>query len=553
MNKKIKNIVLFCVIVSVLISSFFIEAVALTDGKSTISFSSSSIVLGNTVTVTVSAQKNDSEIVQGINLVLEYNENYLQLKSVIGDVDYRDSSVNDAAGIRNIKMVKEEEGRRPSISVVFTTLKAGTTTIKAFDCGLSTMYNDYIIDGASANLSINVPNKSFDNTLKKLTIGAGTLTPAFSSNVTEYKVTVPYNVEYFNIVGIPNHSGASVSYSSGDKGPKIKVGTTVRTVTVTAENGAVKKYNVTVTRLAQDATSSATSSQTSSETSSDTSSTPESNPLDVIVNGSEMKVSEDLSTVEKPAGLELGEYEYNGVNVPAFNNKAGTIIALYLIGEGNSGLYLYKPDTDTFEPLCILSSSAQFIILSVNTITEGDFTFDTENVFSLSTVNVNGNEVPAYIYKDEKLSDFAVVCAQNSAGEMGYYTYDISEGTLQRYNAQADIVKADKDVSGGIIAINDTVVVLGCFALTVIAIIAIIIVWAVRKKREKDEAAIESTSTQDAVFDWENEVIVGDDFADTQSDEDAKLDFEAFFEEQKNELNSDQEDEKNTDEPENEE
>ena len=542
MEKRIFKVLLSLILIFTVCFSITIIASA-ESGTTNIGFSSKTVNTNSNVVVTITfTAPSNTKIYGGVEALLKYDKEKLNFVS--------GNNVNDL-GTGIIKVAPTSDGNQTKVSA--------TITFKAKNVGSAyfEIYNG-IADGFevpsdNAAISIVAPTKSSDNTLKKLTVGAGTLTPAFSKYVTEYKVTVPYNIDYFNIDAVKNHSGASVSYSSGDKGPKIKVGTTVRTVTVTAENGAVKKYNITVTRLAQDATSSATSSQTSSETSSDTSSAPETNPLDVIVNGSEMKVSEDLSAVEKPAGLELGEYEYNGVNVPAFNNKAGTIIALYLIGEGNSGLYLYKPATDTFEPLCVLSSSAQFIILSVNTITEGDFTFDTENVFSLSTVNVNGNEVPAYIYKDEKLSDFAVVCAQNSAGEMGYYTYDISEGTLQRYNAQADIVKADKDVSGGIIAINDTVVVLGCFALTVIAIIAIIIVWAVRKKREKDEAAIESTSTQDAVFDWENEVIVGDDFADTQSDEDAKLDFEAFFEEQKNELNSDQEDEKNTDEPENEE
>ncbi len=525
-----KKIILSLIIsVSLILNVFSVSTFALTQGTSSIGVSGT-LNPGKTISVkvTITAARG---VVDNFNANVSYSAEHLQY------IPANDNKSNSTAA--GVVKILNDEGNSTTKSLTYTlsfkVLKVGTAEFKVYNIDANDGVNFIEVTGTSKKISITNPTKSSDNTLKRLKVGAGTLTPAFSPNVTEYKVTVPYDIDYFNIDAVKNHSGATVSYSSGDKGPNIKVGTTVRTVTVTAENGAVKKYNVTVTRLAQDATSSQTSSEVSSNTSSDTSSTPENDPLNVVVNGNELKVGEDLSQVKKPSGLELGEYKFNGINVPSFNNKSGTIIALYLIGEQGSGLYLYKPETDTFEPLCIIDSATQFIILSVNSFIQSDIVFDTEKIFSLSTVTVNGNEVAAYKYKDEKLSDFAVVCAQNAAGEMGYYTYDISEGTLQRYVSSGNSVATDSVNTSLFTFDTDTYVVLGCAALSLIAIVAIIIVWAVRRSRAKASLIYDSRDNE-AVFDWENEVVGGDDFEEPIEDEnDDGIDFEAFFNEQKNE------------------
>ena len=523
--KRIFKTVFCSVLCLILMFSLFVTNASAASGSLSIGVSGT-LNPGKNITVSVTVTAPSSVGFFGVfEATAEYDTSYLKFVS-------SSDGVTSAAGVIPICNIKGSAGTKSlTTTLTFTVLKAGQTSISVRDV----ITDGFDVSGQKKTISITNPTKSSDNTLKRLKVGAGTLTPAFSPNVTEYKVTVPYDINYFNIDAVKNHSGATVSYSSGDKGPNIKVGTTVRTVTVTAENGAVKKYNVTVTRLAQDATSSQTSSEVSSNTSSDTSSTPENDPLNVVVNGNELKVGEDLSQVKKPSGLELGEYKFNGINVPSFNNKSGTIIALYLIGEQGSGLYLYKPETDTFEPLCIIDSATQFIILSVNSFIQSDIVFDTEKIFSLSTVTVNGNEVAAYKYKDEKLSDFAIVCAQNAAGEMGYYTYDISEGTLQRYVSSGNSVATDSVNTSLFTFDTDTYVVLGCAALSLIAIIAIIIVWAVRRSRAKASLIYDSRDDE-AVFDWENEVVGGDDFEEPIEDEnDDVIDFDAFFNEKKNE------------------
>ena len=88
---------------------------------------------------------------------------------------------------------------------------------------------------------------SGDATLKALTLSAGALSPAFDPAVTGYTASVANGVSSITITGTAADSGASLSAESGAAQP-LAVGPNVITLTVTAANGTVKTYTVTVTR-----------------------------------------------------------------------------------------------------------------------------------------------------------------------------------------------------------------------------------------------------------------------------------------------------------------
>ena len=98
---------------------------------------------------------------------------------------------------------------------------------------------------------VNVHKYSADASLSSLALSGVTISPAFSSSVTEYTATVPYTKTSTTLSATPI-SGASIVNSSdlGDK--ELVVGNTnVFTVTVEAEDGhTTKSYTVTVNRLA---------------------------------------------------------------------------------------------------------------------------------------------------------------------------------------------------------------------------------------------------------------------------------------------------------------
>lgn len=465
--------------------------------------------------ITVKLTVGYSKGLYAYDTLVTYDKDYLQLVSL---TNTDNGVVANAAGSFRISLFNASAPKTLVCEMKFKLKKVGNTSIGiAASAAGDVNAQEVSIPQKSLSLSIKEPTKSSDNTLKSIKISAGTLSPAFSPNVTEYKVTVPNSVDYFSIDGYKNHSGATVKYTDGP-GPNIKVGTTVRVITVTAENGAVKKYNITVTRLPADTTSSSTSSNDTSSTTSTVE--PEENKLETSVDGNKMTVAEIIPEDVTAAGFTKGEYTFNSVHVPAFLDSDGKVVLLYLLNEENEGaLYLYDSATGLFKKPVTVSGSKNYTIIPLNSITRDQILIDTESVFNLSTVTVGEQEVEAYVYKDEKLSDFAVVCAINEDGEKGFYRYDTKEGTLQRYVAEyRESDKTSAKVNG--LVLNDTIVVISCAAACIVAIIAILIIWAVRRKRFAQDDFEDDFDDAEPLFVSETEFDANDEVENFAEDED---------------------------------
>ena len=86
---------------------------------------------------------------------------------------------------------------------------------------------------------------SMDDTLSSLKIAQATLHPEFSPNQLTYTATVPYEVERVALTAQTNSPEArKVIRGTSD----LKVGENLITVTVTAENGFVREYRITLIR-----------------------------------------------------------------------------------------------------------------------------------------------------------------------------------------------------------------------------------------------------------------------------------------------------------------
>lgn len=86
---------------------------------------------------------------------------------------------------------------------------------------------------------------STNNNLKSLTVSEGSLSPAFSANNTNYSLNVSEDVSSITINAVPEDGNSTVS---GAGAKTVKYGSNKFTITVKAQNGATKNYNVTVNR-----------------------------------------------------------------------------------------------------------------------------------------------------------------------------------------------------------------------------------------------------------------------------------------------------------------
>ena len=104
-------------------------------------------------------------------------------------------------------------------------------------------------NGDTQTYTINVTRESApisnDTALVSLTVDAGTLVPAFNSNIVNYDVTVPHNVSEINVFAEANGMKSTVS---GTGTIALVVGGNTLSVIVTAENGDTETYTINVIR-----------------------------------------------------------------------------------------------------------------------------------------------------------------------------------------------------------------------------------------------------------------------------------------------------------------
>ena len=117
----------------------------------------------------------------------------------------------------------------------------GTTYVTAQQAG---NHNYNAAPPVSQTISV-LKAVSGDATLASLRVSAGTLTPWFSASVNQYSVLVGGDVTDIHILATPSHNGAAVW---GDGNHALVAGANTITVMVTAEDGTMQNYIITVVR-----------------------------------------------------------------------------------------------------------------------------------------------------------------------------------------------------------------------------------------------------------------------------------------------------------------
>ena len=243
--KKITAIaVCILLLISLLpVSAFAVTASAKLTGPDTVR-------AGDTITLTF---KLSGSGIFGASGTLSYDTNQLELKETKQKVG--SAWVVEFNG--NIFVVYDNEMSNPinketALFTVTFKVKSNVATgtnikVSCTDVIASDGNADSEIGTVTYSKTIAAP-ASKDNTLKSLTVGNATISPAFSSGTTSYTAEVPFEVSKLDVQAQANDSKAKVSINNPNLTPG---GTTNVTVTVTAENGSTKTYTIAVKR-AQD-------------------------------------------------------------------------------------------------------------------------------------------------------------------------------------------------------------------------------------------------------------------------------------------------------------
>lgn len=288
-----------------------------------------------------------------------------------------------------------------SVSIKSPSSSSGSSSSSSSGSSSSSSSNN---SSSSTTTTVQEPEvkKSSEKNLSSLSVSEGTLSPKFSAGTTTYKVDLTNEVEKLTISAKAKDSKAKVS-GTGEK--ELKIGENNFTVTVTAQDGSKKTYTISVYVTEK--------------------------PTQFVKLGDQsLGILNDLSKVDVPKGFEKTTIKIDDKDVTALQNKDLGLTLLYLQTEDEkTGFYIY--DVDNNKVL------RQYQTLTVNgkTYVIMDAPENLEEVQGLekSTIKIGDLEMNGWKFNEETLSHYTLVYLMNDTGESGLYTYEDTEGTLQKY------------------------------------------------------------------------------------------------------------------------
>ncbi len=386
------------------------------------SVSSSSVRIGQSVDVTISV--NGSSL-SAYTMYISYSSDILEYAGASGTVGGGGGTLTAS-------------GSGPgSVTISFTAIANGTAYIST---GGDEFYDiNYEVLGVShAGVSVTVETtenqtteekdkeddsedktettteedeRSDDCDLASLTISPGELSPSFSPDNTSYTVQLTESDESIAISAITNDEKATTSVSGANS---LEKGANFVTVTVTAENGAVKVYNLTVMCG------------------------EETEDIMLQVQGRNFIVlTEDLP--EAPEGFTETTLKLNDKNIPGFTAPNKRLNIICLKNENDEKFwYIYDKDNASFMPYAeVPTDKGRYVIMTKPE------SFAVPNGFSNADLKLGTTTYKAY--SDGTGSGIYLVYAMNLNGEAGYYLYDSREKTFMRFAAVESLIASRSD------------------------------------------------------------------------------------------------------------
>ena len=465
--KKLQHIVLsFCLVLSLL----FYPNVEASASSVSLGVSSSSINIGDTVTVSVSVPDG---ITAGVDL--SFSSDVLSFVSASADVGANGSVVT-------INVGKLSLASSNTVSVTFKANTSGTASISANPTSAvdNSTAEEVSLSGASTSITVanQVPEqpstpppsdapsggddtsddeddeddapKSADNSLSTLKLSAGTLSPSFKYNVTKYTATVGYDVENLVVSATPSNGKATIESVTGNGNVKLNVGENTIEIVVQAENGVKATYTIVVTRQEEGEDTPESPDDESSETESQD--TPEAEEKESLQwNGQKLQPAENVPKDVVPEDFSVNTVMVNSVEMPCLTFENGDLKVLYLTNEeGKSGLYVYDEVQQMVYPFVKLESNDNYVVVLVpdagNAPAPENYKACTLSIDGKGVINayqfvqpVTDTEQTSWLgpetyYAAEPVAtDFYLIYCMNNSGEKGWYVYDSVEGTIQRY------------------------------------------------------------------------------------------------------------------------
>ena len=412
-----KSVCLLLCVLMLLVSLSGLTAHAAT-GSLTATTSGNSITIGNTVTVTLKYDGGGAKI-GSIDAQLSYNAKAFEF------VDCSGITANGGAGIvRMSYFATDAAPTSVTATLKFKAIAAGAGNFAVTTSEFSNDDDYSSLGNPSKSLPVSAinPTLSANADLASIKPSSGTLTPKFNANVTNYTISVPYTTTSLSLSVTTQDKGAKTSVSGKNA---LAVGKNTQVITVTAPNGATKKYTVVINRSANQTTTTSGTGTTATTTT-----VPQEDPLEVEVGGVMMTVSDTQPDTTLPDGYQWTHITINNISVSAAVNETTNITLVYLIDpqSENTAFYIYDEVAETFAPFRPLAVSGGNYVLREMPAGLNPPARAVKGVYTFGST-----EHTVYQFEDTALEDIVLVYATSPAGKTGLYVYDTTDGSMQLY------------------------------------------------------------------------------------------------------------------------
>lgn len=384
------------------------------------------------------------------------------------------------------------ESKTYTVELTFTATSVGSARVAL------TSSDIYDIDDTSLGtpttsitITIKEKNLSSDANLTYLAPPKGcTLSPKFSSKVTEYTCTVPYSVDYFPLDWTLSDPEAK---AKGVGSTTLKVGENTRKVQVTAPDGTVKTYTVKITRLAPAVTP--TPDLSSGVTPSPK---PTAEPTTTFIVDNVEHTLEQIITLPAPEGFTLETYDLG--STPTQIAICGNIILVQLTSHNDSAFFIYNENNNSFTKYKSVKAAG-------NTYTYLSATCDTPAICAPARFSVDGISFDAL--SSELLGNgYYIFKAMNNKTQAIYdCVYCEADGTVQKLSgALFAVADADADTEIEPKSFIEEYWQYGVMGILAILLILFIILFATKKGSPK------KVKKQNSSRDWGFEASRDDGF-----------------------------------------
>lgn len=440
-----------------LLFGLFAPMTAHASGTVTISVSSSTVGVGDTVTVTAWASGPNGEAAIA-KMGFNYDSGKFSFVSC-SEADYTGGSEGyvgvsgnnvsitlkaTAAGIASVTVSGSNGVSVSDGTAEYGELTAGGTKITINE---GTGAGNNAADNGDTSIEGDNANKSEDNSLASLSISPGTLSPSFQYSETNYTASVAEDVTSVTVNATPSNEKAKVESITG--ADNLQPGQNTISIVVKAENGSAATYKIVVTRGGEGAETPETPQETQDET------TSQENPQGITINGHPFDLAEAIPEDAVPQDFTKTTVTCQGKQVEGLQFDKGALKLVYLTTpstEVKNTLAVFDEASGSIYQFRKAAIGEKYVILldpPAETGLSAEYTPTTASVegFENVPVFVKGEAAPAAEGEaaNPPAAEFSLVYAISSFGNMGWYQYDAAEGFFQRYIPAASVQETPQE------------------------------------------------------------------------------------------------------------